>query len=86
MHKKKISLKVDNSVIIISGFYKNQIAKVKSINRKTGKIILTGLNFKFKHIKPNNKNESGEIKKIEAPIDSSNVKLIDYSNAKINSN
>ena len=75
MRKKKIGLKVGNLVMVISGFYKNQIGEIKSINRKTGKIIVKGLNLKFKHTKSNNKNETGEIKQIEAPIDHSNVKL-----------
>ena len=75
MRKKKIPLKIGNLVTMISGFYKNQTGEIKSINHKTGRIVVKGVNFKFKHIKPNNKNESGEIKKIEAPIDHSNVKI-----------
>ena len=75
MKKKKIDLKVGNVVKIISGLYKNQIGEIELINRKTGKIIVKGLNLKFKHIKSKNKNETGEIKQIEAPIDHSNVKL-----------
>jgi ribosomal protein L24 len=34
-----------------------------------------GINFKFKHVKPNTENEIGEIKQFEAPIHHSNVKL-----------
>ena len=40
-----------------------------------GKIIVKGINFKFKHVKPNTENEIGEIKQFEAPIHHSNVKL-----------
>jgi ribosomal protein L24 len=35
---------------------------------KNGKIIVKGINFKFKHVKPNTENEIGEIKQFEAPI------------------
>ena len=45
------------------------------IYRNSGKILVKGINFKFKHIKPNTDNENGEIKQIEAPIHHSNVKL-----------
>ena len=45
------------------------------VNRKTGKIIIQGINFKFKHTKPRTENEIGEIKQIEAPIHQSNVKV-----------
>ena len=62
-------------VSVISGFHKNETGKVTEINRKTGKIIVKGINFKFKHIKPNTENEIGEIKQLEAPIHHSNVKL-----------
>ena len=45
------------------------------VNKKTGKIIVQGINFKFKHVKPSAENEIGEIKQMEAPIHHSNVKL-----------
>ena len=35
-----------------------------------------GVNFKFKHIKPNTESDVGEIKQFEVPIHHSNVKLI----------
>lgn len=73
--KQKIPLKVGQTVKIISGFYKNQTGEVFEINKKNGKIIVKGINFKFKHVKPNNENEIGEIKQLERPIHHSNVKL-----------
>ena len=73
--KEKLHVKVGDSVKVISGFYKNEIGEVLKINRKTGKIIVKGINFKFKHVKPNTENEIGEIKQFEAPIHHSNVKL-----------
>lgn len=73
--KKKLHVKVGDLVTIISGFHKNETGEVIKINKKTGKIIVKGINFKFKHIKPNTENEIGEIKQFEAPIHHSNVKL-----------
>ena len=73
---RKIQIKVGANVKIISGFNKSQRGKVVKIYRKTGKIIVKGINFKFKHIKPNNENEVGKVKQIEAPIHHSNVKLM----------
>lgn len=64
-----------DSVTVISGFNKNETGEVIKINRTTGKIVVKGINFKFKHVKPNTENEIGEIKKFEAPIHHSNVKL-----------
>ena len=73
--QKKLHVKVGDMVTIISGFYKNQTGEVVQINKNTGKIVVKGINFKFKHIKPNTENEIGEIKQFEAPIHHSNVKL-----------
>jgi len=73
--QKKLHVKVGDEVTVISGFHKNEAGKVLKINKKTGKLIVKGINFKFKHIKPNSDNEIGEIKQFEAPIHHSNVKL-----------
>ena len=73
--KQKLHVKIGDIVTVISGFHKNKTGEVIQIDKKTGKIILKGINFKFKHLKPNTKNEIGEIKQIEAPIHHSNVKL-----------
>jgi len=76
MKAQKIHVKVGDEVKIISGFYKNSIGEIKNINKKTGKLIVKGINFKFKHIKPKTENDVGEIKQLEAPIHHSNVKLL----------
>jgi len=73
--EQKLHVKIGDTVTIISGFHKNETGEVTKINRKTGKVIVKGINFKFKHVKPNTENEIGEIKQFEAPIHHSNVKL-----------
>ena len=73
--KKKIHVKVGDNVKIISGFDKNKIGKIIKIYNNREKILVKGINFKFKHVKPTTDNEIGEIKQIEAPIHHSNVKL-----------
>jgi len=72
---QKLHVKMGDIVTVISGFHKNETGEVIKINRKTGKIVVKGINFKFKHVKPNTENEIGEIKQFEAPIHHSNVKL-----------
>lgn len=73
--KQKMHIKIGDTVKVISGFDKNKVGEVVKIYRNTGKIVVKGINYKFKHIKPNSENEVGEIKQIEAPIHHSNVKL-----------
>jgi len=73
--EQKIHVKIGDIVRIISGSNKNEIGEILKINKKTGRVLVKGVNFKFKHIKPNTENEIGEIKQFEAPIHHSNVKL-----------
>ncbi len=73
--KQKLHVKIGDIVTVISGFHKNETGEVLKINRRTGKIIVKGINFKFKHVKPNAESEIGEIKQFEMPIHHSNVKL-----------
>ncbi|KAI2508667.1 hypothetical protein MHU86_5739 (chloroplast) [Fragilaria crotonensis] len=73
--QQKMHVRVGDNVMIISGFHKNETGEVIRVNKNTGKIIVKGVNFKFKHIKPRTENEVGEIKQFEAPIHHSNVKL-----------
>ena len=73
--KQKIHVKIGDQVTVISGFHKNETGEIIKINKKTGKVIVQVINFKFKHVKPITENEIGEIKQFEAPIHHSNVKL-----------
>lgn len=75
MTKKKFHVKLGDNVKIISGAYKNESGKILQMNKKTGKLLIKGINFKFKHVKPKNENEIGEIKQFEAPIHHSKVTL-----------
>jgi large subunit ribosomal protein L24 len=52
-----------------------KLVKLLKLIEKLEKLIVKGINFKFKHVKPNTENEIGEIKQFEAPIHHSNVKL-----------
>lgn len=76
--KNKIHVKNGDTVKIISGKYKGHIGEITKILYKKSQVIIKNLNLKTKHIKPNQKEESGKIITIESPIHSSNVML--YSN------
>lgn len=71
-----LHVRIGDNVKVISGFDKNKTGKITKIYRSSGKILVKGINFKFKHVKPNTENDVGEIKQFEAPIHHSNVKLI----------
>jgi large subunit ribosomal protein L24 len=73
--KQKLHVKVGDQVSILSGFHKNETGEIIKVNRKTGKVVIQGMNLKFKHVKPTTENEIGEIKQFEAPIHHSNVRI-----------
>lgn len=68
-------VRIGDNVTVISGSDKSKTGEVIKIYPNTGKIVVKGVNFKFKHVKPNKDNEVGEIKQFEASIHHSNVKL-----------
>jgi len=78
--KKKLHVRNGDIVQVISGKYKGQIGKITKIISKTSKVIIENINLKTKHMKPNQKEESGQIVNIEAPIHSSNVMLYSKEN------
>ena len=71
----KMSIKLGDTVEVITGFEKKKTGKVIKLFRSTGKILIQGINLKFKHVKPTKEGDVGEIKQIEAPIHYSNVKV-----------
>ena len=50
---QKIHVKIGDNVKILSGSDKDKTGEIVKLFHNTGKIIVKGINFKFKHIKPN---------------------------------
>ncbi|MDO4488488.1 MAG: 50S ribosomal protein L24 [Eubacteriales bacterium] len=69
-------IKKDDLVKIIAGKDKGKEGKVVSVDTKTGKIIVEGINLATKHTRPSQANPNGGIVKKENPIDVSNVMLV----------
>jgi large subunit ribosomal protein L24 len=73
--KRKMHVKIGDNVTVIAGTDKNKTGEVTKLYPNNGKILVKGINFKFKHIKPMKENDVGEIKQLEVPIHHSNVEL-----------
>ena len=69
-------IKKGDTVQIIAGKDKGQEGKVLSVNPKTGRVVVEGLNMVTKHAKPSQAKPNGGIVEKEAPIDISNVMLV----------
>jgi len=73
--KKRIRIKREDFVVVISGSYKGTKGKVLAVDRKRGRIIVEKVNIIKKHIKPDQANPQGGIIEKEATINVSNVML-----------
>jgi large subunit ribosomal protein L24 len=71
-----MKLKKGDKVIVTTGKDKGTVGIIRELFPRTHKIVVEGINFKTKHIKPSQENPEGGIEKFEAPISSSNVMLV----------
>lgn len=71
----KLSLKKDDTVVIISGKDKGKKGKILNTLPKKGKIVVEGVNMVTKHQKPRGANQAGAKEHQEAPIFASKAML-----------
>lgn len=72
-----MKIKKNDNVMVIAGNAKGKTGKVLKVYPAKNKLIVEGVNIKKRHTKPNQKNQQGGIIEKEAPIDASNVMIID---------
>ena len=73
----KLKIKSGDTVKVIAGDHKGSEGKVQKVLIDKNKAIVEGVNLVKKHTKPSAKNPQGGIVKKEAPIQISNISLID---------
>jgi large subunit ribosomal protein L24 len=71
-----MQIKKDDTVEVISGNDKGVRGKVLDVNRKTGKVVIEGVNRVFKHVRRSQKNPQGGRLSKEMPIQASNVQVV----------
>lgn len=72
---KKLHVKTDDTVIIVSGDDKGSVGKVLSVSPTEGKVIIEGCNKVKKHVKPRKQGQPGGIIEAEAAMYASKVQL-----------
>lgn len=75
--KVKIKIKKGDNVRVIAGNDRGRQGRVLEVFPEENKAIVEGINMISKHSKPNAKNTQGGIVKKEAPIQISNLMLVD---------
>jgi large subunit ribosomal protein L24 len=73
----KTRLKKNDLVKVLSGNSKGTVGKILFVDREKGKVIVEGVNIVHRHTKPKQKSPQGGIIRREAPINISNVQLMD---------
>lgn len=73
----KVKIKTGDTVRVIAGEHKGVEGKVVRVFKDKNKVIVENVNMVSKHQKPSATNPQGGIKEKEAPLQVSNVSLID---------
>jgi len=72
-----MKIKKNDMVMIIAGNDRGKTGKILKVFPKTNKAIIEGINMRKRHTKPTQKNPQGGILEKEAPINVSNVMMLD---------
>lgn len=66
-----------DKVIVISGKDKGKTGTIQKVDSRSNRVVVENVNVRKKHKKPTQQNPEGSILEIYAPIDASNVMLVD---------
>ena len=77
MHVRK-----GDNVVVISGNDKGRTGVVKEVRRDSNRVVVEGINLRWKHRKPNQQNPKGERVQRESAIHASNVMHLDPETGK----
>jgi large subunit ribosomal protein L24 len=72
-----MKIKKGDQVVVIAGNDKGKQGEVRAALKEENRVIVEGVNLRWKHKKPTQQNPKGERKQIECSIHASNVMLLD---------
>ena len=72
----KMSIKKDDTVVVITGKDKGQRGKVLTVIPKEGKVVVEKINLVSRHTKPRKQGETGGIVQREAAMYASKVQVV----------
>lgn len=75
--RQKTHITKGDMVRVMRGADRDKEGEVLRVNRKTGRIVVRGVRIAKRHRKPRSEQDEGGIIQFEAPIDISNVMLLD---------
>jgi large subunit ribosomal protein L24 len=75
-------VRTGDSVIVIAGNDKGKTGEVVNAMPKQNRVVVAGVNMRWKHRKPTQQNPQGERVQLENPIHASNVMHLDPDTGK----
>ncbi len=78
----KMKIKKGDKVVVIAGNDKGKEGEVKDVLRTENRVVVEGINLRWKHKKPTQQNPKGDRSQIECSIHASNVMLLDPKSGK----
>ena len=77
-----MKIKKGDNVIVIAGNDRGKTGAIREVNREKGRVVVEGVNMRWKHKKPSQQNPKGERVQLEVAIHASNVMLLDEKTGK----
>ncbi|MDP2039318.1 MAG: 50S ribosomal protein L24 [Ignavibacteria bacterium] len=77
-----MKIRKNDTVVVISGNNNGKTGKVLKVFVDKNRVIVEGVNIRKRHTKPTQKNPQGGITEKEAPINVSNVMILDPKSGK----
>lgn len=71
-----LNVRKGDNVKVLTGKDKGKTGKVLATDPKTGKVLVEGVNIATHHLKARAAGQQSSIKKVEAPLDGSNVQIV----------
>ena len=71
----RLHVKKGDVVLVLAGNDKGKTGEIKEALPRAGRVLVEGINMRWRHKKPNQQNPKGERIQREAPIHASNVRL-----------
>jgi large subunit ribosomal protein L24 len=78
-----MKIKKNDTVQIIAGKDKGKKGKVTQVFVKESKVVVEGLNIRYKHLRPKKQGEKGQRVEYAAPMDASNVMAVDSKTGRL---
>ena len=72
----KVNVRVGDTVVVLAGNYKGKKGKIIAVDPENNTCKVEGVNIVTKHKKMRKQGEKSELKKMEGPINVSNVQIV----------